>query len=222
MRLFRPILAGATVRDRAIACVGAVLGIGLTGVVSRRLLGEDHAASLLMIASMGASAVLLFAVPASPLAQPWPVVGGNTVSAFVGVVVAHLIPDPMLGGAVSVGAAIAAMSLLGCLHPPGGGTALIPVLAGAGAAAGSWTFPLLPVAVNGLLLLTAAWLFHRVSGHAYPHHADPLPAGPEPITDQDIDAALAELHEPLDISREDLRAVAVLAARHAARRRRKS
>lgn len=220
MRFFRPILAGATWRDRAVACLGALVGIGLTGVVSRALLGADQAAGALMIASMGASAVLLFAVPASPLAQPWPVIGGNVVSALVGVAVVHVAPDPMLGGAISVALAIAIMSALGCLHPPGGGTALIPLLAASGAAAKGWLFPLAPVALNAVLLTAAAWAFHRlVSRHAYPHRAEPVPAGPAAVTDADIDAALAELHEPLDVSRDDLRAVAVLAARHAAARR---
>lgn len=220
MRLFKPILAGATVRDRVVACLGALLGIGLTGVASRGLLGAEQASAALMIASMGASAVLLFAVPASPLAQPWPVIGGNAVSALVGVAVAHVAPDPMLGGALAVALAIAVMSALGCLHPPGGGTALIPALAGPGTAAWSWLFPLAPVALNALLLTASAWLFHRlVSRHDYPHRAEQVLADQTTITDADIDAALAELHEPLDVSRDDLRAISILAVRHAMRRR---
>ncbi|UUZ55438.1 HPP family protein [Massilia sp. H-1] len=49
-----------------------------------------------LIAPMGASAVLLFCLPASPLAQPWAVIGGNLVSALVGVACARLLPDPLL------------------------------------------------------------------------------------------------------------------------------
>lgn len=217
MRLFKPILAGATLLDRAVACLGALIGVGLAGLVSRWVLGSGHDAHALLIASMGASAVLVFAVPASPMAQPWPVVGGNVVSALIGVVVAHVIPDPMIGAAVAVAIAIAAMSVLGCLHPPGGGTAIIPVLAGPGI---GWLFPLAPVALNAVLLVAAAWLFHRLSRHAaYPHRAETVASGPLAISEGDIDAALAELHEPLDVSRDDLRAFAVLAARHAAARR---
>jgi len=66
MMPFRPLLAGATVRDRAIACVGALFGIGLTGLVSRMILGAETPLALFLAAPMGASAVLLFAVPASP------------------------------------------------------------------------------------------------------------------------------------------------------------
>ncbi|WP_292227424.1 HPP family protein [Brevundimonas sp.] len=216
MRLFRPILAGATLRDRAAACLGALFGIGLTGLVSRWVLGADHAAHALLIASMGASAVLVFAVPASPLAQPWPVIGGNAISGLIGVIVAHTIHDPMIGGAVAVSLAIGVMSLFGCLHPPGGGTALTPVLAGPAAA---WLFPLAPAALNAVLLVGAAWLFHRFSGHAYPHRPEKVAPGALAISEADIDAALSEMHEALDVSREDLRAVAVLAAQHAAGRR---
>ena len=217
MQIFRPILPGATIIDRIVACVGSIIGIAATGLATQWVLGSDSPASLLMIASMGASAVLVFAVPASPLAQPWPVLGGNVVSAAVGVAVAHLIGDPMLGGGLAVGAAIAMMSLLRCLHPPGGGTALIPVLAGIGAPASSWLFPILPVALNAALLLGVAWLFHRFSGHRYPRvvEAATAPSLSISINDDDITHALSQLHEPLDVNAGDLRMIATLAAEHA-------
>lgn len=218
MLTFRPILAGATLKGRAVACVGALFGIGLTGLSSRWLLGSDDPMAALMIASMGASAVLMFAVPASPLAQPWPSFAGHVVSAMVGVVVVHLVPDPVIGAAIAVAAAIAAMSICRCLHPPGGGTALIPVLAGLGEPASAWHFPLEPVALNALILVGAAWAFHRISGHAYPHRIEAIASGRLTITDGDIDHALAQLHEPLDVNRDDLRVVASLAVDHAARR----
>lgn len=219
--VFRPILAGATLRDRVVACFGALIGIGVTGLAARALLPGQPVPALILTASMGASAVLLFAVPASPLAQPWPIIGGNTISALSGLVVAHLIPDPMLAGAVAVSLAIAAMSLARCLHPPGGGTALIAVLGGPAVAATGWLFPFVPVALNAVLLVGAGWLFHRVSGHAYPHRQTPVVAPPSPglvVTDADIEAALIQFGEPLDISRDDLRAIAQSAATHAARR----
>lgn len=215
MQLFRPILPGTTIIDRVVACIGAIIGIAATGLVTRWMLGSDSPASLVMVASMGASAVLVFAVPASPLAQPWPVLGGNVVSAAVGVAVAHLIDDPMLGAGIAVGAAIGMMSLLRCLHPPGGGTALIPVIAGIGAPAASWLFPLWPVALNAALLLGVAWLFHRFSGHRYPRVVQVATAPTVSINDDDITYALAQLHEPLDVNPGDLRIIATLAAEHA-------
>jgi CBS domain-containing membrane protein len=220
VRLFRPILAGASLRDRMVACIGALIGIGVTGLLSRALLGDDLVPALMMSASMGASAVLVFVVPASPLAQPWPVVGGHIVSALTGVVVARTIPDPMLAGGVAVAAAIALMSLLRCLHPPGGSTALIGVLGGPVIQGAGLTFAFVPIGLNAALLAAAGLVFHRlVSRHAWPHRAPPTAAGPGPVTEADIDAALADMGEPLDVSRPDLKAVIRLAIEHAARRR---
>ena len=89
-RLFRPILAGARPRDRIVACAGAAICLALTVFICAQFpLAESDLP--LIVAPMGASAVLIFAVPASPLAQPWSLLGGNTVSALVGVSCALLL-----------------------------------------------------------------------------------------------------------------------------------
>ena len=64
--------------------IGAGTGLAVTSMFSHWLLGEVN---LWFIAPMGASAVLLFGVPSSPLAQPWSIVGGNVLSALIGVTV---------------------------------------------------------------------------------------------------------------------------------------
>src|SRR6202012_5559167 len=88
------------------------------------------AAAPWMVAPLGASAGLVFCVPASPLAQPWSVVGGNTLSALVGVASMAAFGTTPAGAGVAVGAAIITMFALRCLHPPGGASALLTVLAG--------------------------------------------------------------------------------------------
>ncbi|MBP2316347.1 HPP family protein [Azospirillum soli] len=213
--LFRPILPGANLQDRLVACCGALLGIALTGLLCHNLLSSLSVAPAL-VAPMGASAVLLFAVPASPLAQPWPIIGGNTLSALVGVLIAAVIPDPMVAGAVAVALAIVAMSLTRCLHPPGGAAALTAVLGGPAVATSGLGFAFFPVAVNSVLLVAAGWLFHRYSGHSYPHVPAIRPATPQPasgspqpqlrggVTASDVDDAIQKLGEALDVSREDL------------------
>ena len=75
-RFFNPLLAGASLRDRVIACIGALIGIALTAFACTSL-HLSMAELPFLLAPIGASAVLVFAVPASPLAQPWSVVGGN-------------------------------------------------------------------------------------------------------------------------------------------------
>ena len=213
-RRFALLLAGANWRERLIAGAGAVIGIGLCAAIST-LAVPNH--GLLLAAPLGASAVLLFAVPSSPLAQPWPIVGGNVVSALVGVAVAHLLGSGALAVGVAVGAAILAMSVLRCLHPPGGGTVLLPLLAPAVLAQG-YGFALLPVGLNAVALAAIGIAFHRVSGHSYPHRPMKIADRPRLLM-EDIDAALEESGETFDVSREDLEALLDRAERHAAARR---
>ena len=200
--LFATILPGETARDRALGCVGAMLGIGLTGLVAALVTGGSASAPLL-VAPMGASAVLLFALPSSPLAQPWAIIGGNMLSAAIGVTIASIIPDMTLAAALAVALAIGAMSLARCLHPPGGASALLPVLGGVHGVAGYW-FVLLPVGLNAVLLTACGYCFLRFTRHRYPHvPAAALPAGAG-FTAADVDAALQDLGETLDVDRDDL------------------
>lgn len=217
LRTMTPRMAGTNLRDRSIACLGALIGVGLAGVLSAWAVGETEHLPLL-VAPLGASAVLLFAVPASPLAQPWSIIGGNTVSTLVGIAIAHMVPDKAIAAAIAVCAAIAVMSLLRCLHPPGGAASLLGVLGGPAAASWSFGFAFAPVALNSVLLVALGLVFHRFSRHSYPHRpkvvmashhgtADIPPQLRVELTESDIDAALAEGGEPLDVSREDLHRV---------------
>jgi CBS domain-containing membrane protein len=204
-RFFTPILAGATPRDRAVACLGALLGIALTGLVCALLVGRGPQLPLL-VAPMGATAVLVFAVPASPLAQPWPVIGGNTLSALCGYLVAQLVPEPVVAAGVAVALAIAVMSITRSLHPPGGAAALMTALGGPAVASWGALFPLVPVGLNSCVLVALGLLFHRFSGHTYPHVQASVgePSQPAGFRHEDVDAALVRLHESFDIDRDDL------------------
>ncbi|MGZ4991531.1 MAG: HPP family protein, partial [Methylobacter sp.] len=91
---------------------------------------SPNAAYPIIVASMGASAVILFIIPNSPLAQPWPLVAGQLVSAVIGVLCAQIFTDTVFASACAVGGSVLVMLLLRCLHPPGAATALTPVMAG--------------------------------------------------------------------------------------------
>ena len=167
-RLFAPILAGATLKERLIGCLGALIGICVTGFVCGLFMGQGEHLPLI-VAPIGASAVLLFAVPASPLAQPWSIVGGNTISAFVGVTVAMFVQDPAIAIGLAVALAILAMSLTRSLHPPGGAAALTAVIGGTAVTHAGFWFPLVPIALNSLILVGLGIVFHRLAGRQYPH-----------------------------------------------------
>lgn len=221
IRLFAPLLAGASLRDRLVACLGAFIGIALAGFTYSEI--APAAVPGLTVATLaapiGASAVLLFAVPSSPLAQPWSIVGGNSVSMAVGLLIVFSVPHPVVAAALAVSGAILAMSLLRCLHPPGGAVALSAVLAAPHADALA-----LPVVINSALIVMIGWFFHRYSGHSYPHRAVPLgwkQPTPEPqvrVLMEDVDKALEDLGETFDVSREDLALLFARAEAHAAER----
>jgi CBS-domain-containing membrane protein len=214
--MFKPILVGATLPGRIIACLGAAIAIGLTILAGGSF--PLAASDLPVIAApIGASAVLVFAVPASPLAQPWPVIGGNVISALVGVTTFRLVPDSAVAASIAVGGAILVMSLLRCLHPPGGAAALTAVVGGAGVHAAGYSFAFVTVGLSSIVLILIAIAFHRATAHSYPHRAVAMPAVADRmgLHPSDIDAAIDDMHESFDISREDLDALLTHAERHA-------
>lgn len=217
-RFFVPKLAGGNLNDRLIACVGAGVGVFVAALAG---IGVQHIWTALpfLIAPIGASAVLVFAVPASPLAQPWPVFGGNMVSATVGVAVLHLVPNLVAAVAIAVAIAILLMSLLRCLHPPGGAAAITTILGGQAIIDAGYWFPVTIVAANSAALVVAGWLFHKFSGHSYPHRAVTAPSLPIGLLRADIDQAVEEAHETFDIDLADLESLLLRAERIAELRR---
>ncbi|WP_454714394.1 HPP family protein [Caulobacter segnis] len=187
---------------------GALLGLLFAGLLGRFAVGGGDWLHPLLVAPIGASAVLVFAVPASPLAQPRSVLGGNIVSAFIGITVAMLIPQTLIAAPLAVGLAIGVMMLLGCLHPPGGAVALICVIGGPKVLEAGYLFALNPVAVDSLLLAGAGMIWGRITGHSYPHRPPvTAPTRAAGYNTADLDAALARYGELLDVSREDLDAL---------------
>ena len=206
--LFRPLLANAGFGRRLVACLGAAIGIALTMVVCSQVPWIEGDLPII-VAPLGASAVLVFAVPASPLAQPWPVVGGNILSTLIGVAAFQAIPNVTVAAGIAVGCAILAMSLCRCLHPPGGAAALTAVIGSAGVHDAGYAFAFTPVGINSIALVSIAIFYHRMTALSYPHETA-VPAAikaavePDGVRPEDIDAALAETPDAFDIARDDL------------------
>jgi CBS-domain-containing membrane protein len=218
--LQRPEQHSASHAEKLISTAGGFLGVLLVLMVSARIL-DFHGAAL-VVASMGASAVLLFATPHSALSQPWPVLGGHLISAFIGITCAKLLANPLYAGALAVSLSIAAMHYLRCLHPPGGATALVSVVGGEPVRALGYWFLLTPVLANVLIILAVAVAAnYPFRWRRYPAwlSADVPAAGHEAqaekcmIAHSDLVYALSEMDSFIDVTEEDLLQIYQLAVR---------
>lgn len=208
--------------EKFISAAGGFIGILLTMWLSLHYLGAQGAAML--VASMGASAVLLFGVPHGTLSQPWPLMGGHMVSALIGVTCALTIANPLLAAPLAVALAIAAMHYLRCIHPPGGATALTAVAGGSSVHALGYQFVLTPVLLNALILLiTAIVVNYPFPWRRYPASLiNPLAKSksvkviaPDKLRHGDLEYALREIGSYIDISEDDLVKIYQLANKHA-------
>ncbi len=215
---FFPSPLGINGRERLRVTVGIGLGILLAALLSRWWSHDGTGPQPWMVASLGASAVLVFATPSSPLSQPWPVLAGSTLSVLVGLACAVLVPYPAVAAALAVALSVAIMVPLRCLHPPGAAVALFAVLShehGVQLAA-------LPIFVNAFVLLLFGVAYNTLTGRSYPHRQRPVPStpasSPSRFVSSDLDAALAHYNEVLDIGRADLEGLLHLAGRAAFQR----
>lgn len=199
---------------------GAAGGLGIFLLAWALHLLPQPQLPLLLLGSMAASAVLLYAVPHSPLAQPWNLIGGHLISALAGWITISFVHDPLAAAGIAVGCAIFLMYVLDCLHPPGAATALTLVLGASqflqmGAA---WTLTI--VAANAFISLLLALSINNALPRRHYPQAPATPAAPQPAVrvlpeQQDIERALAEEDSLLDISTEDLLDLYDRAQRHA-------
>lgn len=139
-------------------------GIGATGCITALSFLSSHSDALWLMAPFGATMVILFGLPASPLAQPRNVIAGHLITAALGLMVAHFfgVHEWTLG--LAVGLSIVAMMLTNTIHPPAGANPLLIMLAGE-----HWHFLITPVASGALLIVGFGYVYHRfVSGQPYP------------------------------------------------------
>ncbi len=174
--------------------------------------------SLILVASTGATITLVFMVPNSPLSQPYPLIMGHVTCATIGVSCAYLPVELYFSAAICVSVCILAMTLLKCMHPPGGATAMMPVIVGA-QGVGGYYFVLFPVLLNMVLLLALSIACHRwLLKNEYPSRplpkADPIhkhndvsPLNRLGVSQSDLTSTLKEYDAYLDITEKDLASV---------------
>lgn len=140
------------------AGVGAALcitGLSLMGTL------QD---SIWLMAPFGATMVILFGLPASPLAQPRNIILGHLLTSAVGLSVASVVGVHTWSLGLAVGLAVMLMLLTHTTHPPAGANPLIIMFSGEG-----WDFLLTPVAAGTLTIVLFGYLYHnRISGQQYP------------------------------------------------------
>jgi len=118
----------------------------------------------ILLAPFGATCVLLFALPDSPLAQPKNIILGHLITAFIGVSFFYFFGFTPLSVALSVGTAIAAMRLTSTTHPPAGANPIVVMIGAA-----SWNFMEF-VAVGSVVLVACGIIFHKINGKIYPKY----------------------------------------------------
>lgn len=208
--------------EKLVATLGGMLGIFAIAIISYRFTGAGGAT--LIVPSMGAAAVLLFAAPHGKMSQPWPLFAGNLISALVGVSCFQLVPDTFIAASLAVGLAIGAMHLLACVHPPGGATALVAVVGGPAIHDLGYHYTITPILLNAMVLFFIAVAFN----YLFPWRRYPATVGSRfsesrlvdtsYVVEMDaIERALADMELMVDVTGKDLQHLLQLSLKHAAR-----
>ncbi|NIY82473.1 HPP family protein [Vibrio hepatarius] len=135
-----------------IAGIGAALAIGLLS-----FLEVSMSEVALVMAPFGATTVLVFGVPDSPLAQPKNVIFGHLLTAIIGVAFTQYVGVTPLTLALATGLGVSVMLLTKTTHPPAGANPMLIMLAGQG-----WSFIFTPVLIGSVLIVLVGKSMHRV------------------------------------------------------------
>lgn len=215
---FKPAFDSISYAEKFRSAAAALFGILLLGEALHYLPEGGH--PLMLFGSMAAAAVLLYAAPHSPMAQPWPLLVGNLLSGVVGWLCSMFIPDPVIAAACAVGLSILVMHLTHSLHPPGAATAMIMVLNVEQIQHYNWLWVASAVLANAVFsLLLALVINNLIHAGRYPvsHHLPPRRAGAHTgeLTAADIEWALEKMEGVIDVGEEDLLVIYRLAIEHA-------
>ncbi|WP_333384589.1 HPP family protein [Microcoleus sp. B4-D4] len=122
--------------------------------------------SPLLMAPFGATSVLIFGVPDSPLAQPRNVIGGNFLAALISLIILHFLGSSPFAMGIAVSSAIGIMQMTCTLHPPSGAVALVVMMTKP-----DWQFLLTPAFEGSMILVLCAVIFNNLAEErTYPNH----------------------------------------------------
>jgi CBS domain-containing membrane protein len=150
--------------ERFRSVFGIFVGLLLVLTISKYL-GDLSGVNEWLMASLGASALLVFVLPQSPMAQPWAVIAGNTLSALVGISVIHFVDDPLMAMSFAASLSIFGMFILRCLHPPAAAIALIVVLGNVM----QYQYAIFPIMIDSVVLVLVGAAYSNLTGKTYPN-----------------------------------------------------
>jgi len=208
--------------EKVVSALGSFISISLVSFISFQF--TDAIGAALIAPSMGATAVLLFAVPHGRLSQPWPLFAGNLVSACVGVTCYIFVPNVFLAAGLAVGLAVGLMHLLKCIHPPGGATAIAAVIGGTAINDLGYQFVITPILLNVIIIFTVAVVFNSIfPWRRYPVSLMRFTDAPVAnlnrasslLDKKQIEKALADMDLVVDVTTDDLQRLIALTIEHA-------
>lgn len=143
------------------AAIGGVVAIGLIALLA------EATGDLLTIAPLAASAVLVFAAPESPMAQPPNVIGGHVLATIIALVLEAVLPGGWWSMALATGIVILAMGMARVTHPPAGAYSLVVMTTHP-----SLDYLFFPVLIGAIAIVAVAVVVHRVlpPRAIYPKH----------------------------------------------------
>jgi CBS domain-containing membrane protein len=202
-------LVAVSLTEKLVAAIGG--GLAILILIMFSFWALPAAGATAVVASMGASAVLLFGVPHGQLSQPWPVIGGHGISAIIGVACARYISQPPIAAACAVGLAIGVMHQFKCIHPPGGATAFTAVMGGSAIHQLGFGFVIFPTLTNAIVMVLLAIIINSAfkwrrypaifSAPSFPSPTQTKVAAP---THHELVNAIKSIDSFVDISEEDL------------------
>ena len=204
--------------EAIVSALAAALTIIANAWISHYVLPPEY--QVFLAASMGASTLLAMVAYRSPMSQPWAILGGHLIAAVVGLLAVLFIQETVMAAAAAMALTILAQLVLRCLHAPGGGTALLPVL-GSGAILEEGFGFVLVVVLNSVVLIVFAIIFNNL----HPGRRYPVPPGTDEsyavrvYTQDELEAAVKSVAAEIDIAAEDLDRISQEAIKYLRRER---
>lgn len=218
--------AGIPLIERVKVSLAAFITLFLVTIISQYL--QDSKESAVLLASMGASAVIIFALPSSPLGKPWNFSVSHILGCLVGFAMTYMLTNLALMAALSVASILMLMYIFECIHPPAAATALVPVIASQNGSVNPHI--LLAVALNLIVFIIASEILKRTifyrnkpkSNLLYDPihlHKDKTPLQRMGLQSEDLRRAVNSFDSVLDVNEQDLERIYQQAQQHAYRRR---